>query len=77
MLASYAIGIGRYATSRAWSSLFVLEYRDAEAFGKREATVAKVRERLKESGAWKEPGDIRQKPPVEKQTIIAEELVVK
>jgi hypothetical protein len=76
VLAGYTIGIGRYATSRPWSSLFVLEYRDAEAFGKREATVAKVRERLKTDPAWKALSENKQKVRIEKQTIIAEELLV-
>ena len=77
VLAGYAIGIGRYATSRPWSSMLFLEYRDTEAFGKREATVAKVREALKENSAWKAFSDNKQKVRVEKQTIIAEELVAK
>lgn len=77
VLADYTFYIGRYATSRAWSSLFVLEYRDAEAFGKREATVAKVRERLKNDPAWKALSDNKQKVRIEKQTIIAEELVAR
>ena len=76
VLASYLIGIGRYATSRSWSSVFVLEYRDVDAFGKREAIVAKVLERLKNDPEWKSLNDSKQKVRVEKQTIIAEELVV-
>ena len=77
VLADYRIGIGRYSTSRAWSSLFILEYRDAEAFGKREATVNKVRERLRTDPAWKAISDNKQKVRIEKQTIIAEELVAR
>src|SRR5262249_35832106 len=43
VLAAYTIYLSRYPTSRPWSSLFVLEYRDSDAFGLREATVTKVR----------------------------------
>jgi hypothetical protein len=77
VLAAYTLEIGRYATSRPWSALFVLEYRDADAFGMREATVDKVREGLRKDPAWKALSDNKQKVRIEKQTIIAEELVAK
>jgi hypothetical protein len=75
ILAGYTIYLARYPTSRPWSSLFVLEYRDADAFGKREATVAKVRERLKSNPTWLAASESKHKVRVEKQTIIAGELV--
>jgi hypothetical protein len=77
VLGAYTIYLSRYSTSRAWGSLFVLEYRDSAAFGKREATVAKVREKLKSNPAWLAASESKQKVRVEKQTIIAEELVAK
>ena len=75
ILADYTIYLARYPTSRLWGSLFVLEYRDADAFGKREATVAKVRDRLKSNPTWLAASESKHKVRVEKQTIIAEELV--
>jgi hypothetical protein len=75
VLASYSMYISRYSTGRAWSSLFVLEYRDAAAFGLREATVAKVRAKLKSNPAWLAASENKQKIRTEKQTIIAEELL--
>jgi hypothetical protein len=75
VLASYSIGVGRYATSRPWSSIFFLEYRDPESFGRREATVAKVRAALQEDAVWKSFSEAKQKVRVEKQSIIAEELL--
>ena len=77
VLANYSIYISRYSTSRPWGSLFVLEYRDSDAFGKREVTVAKVRERLKSNPAWLAASENKQKVRVEKQTLICEELVAK
>ncbi len=77
VLAGYAMYIGRYATGRPWSSLLVLEYRDHDAFGRRETTVLKVRERLKEDPGWLAASENRQKIRVEKQTIVAEELVTR
>jgi hypothetical protein len=75
VLASYSIYISRYSTERPWGSLFVLEYRDHEAFGKREATVMKVRLKLRNNSAWVAASENKQKIRVEKQTIIAEELM--
>ena len=75
VLARYGIYLGRYATGRPWASLFVLEYRDAAAFGLREATVVKVREKLKSNPAWLAASENKQKIRVEKQTVIAEELL--
>jgi hypothetical protein len=75
VLASYSIYVSRYSTSRPWGSLFVLEYRDNDAFGMREATVTKVRGKLKSNRAWVTASENKQKVRVEKQTIIAEELL--
>lgn len=75
VLAGYSMYISRYSTGRAWGSLFVQEYRDHDAFGKRESTVAKVRDRLKANAAWLAASESKQKLRVEKQTMIAEELL--
>jgi len=77
VLASYGMYIGRYATGRPWSSLLVLEYRNHDAFGRRESTVQKVRDRLKQNAAWAAANDAKQKIRVEKQTIVAEELMMR
>jgi hypothetical protein len=75
VLATYTIYLSRYSTSRPWSSLFVLEYRDSDTFGLRDATVAKVRAALQSNPAWKALSDTKRKIRTEKQTVIAEELV--
>jgi hypothetical protein len=75
VLAAYTIFLNRYPTSRPWSSLFVLEYRDSDAFGLREATVTKVRAILQKNPAWKALSDTKHKIRIEKQTVIAEELI--
>jgi hypothetical protein len=77
VLAGYTIYLARYPTSRPWSSLFVLEYRDSDVFGKREATVAKIREKLKSNPTWLAASESKHKVRVEKQTIIAEELIAR
>jgi hypothetical protein len=77
VLTSYGMYLGRYATGRPWSSLLVLEYRDHDAFGKRESTVQKVRDKLKQNPVWVAANDSKQKIRVEKQTMVAEELVTR
>ena len=75
VLAGYTIYLSRYSTGRSWASMFVLEYRDSAAFGLREATVAKVREKLKSDPVWRAASESKQKIRTEKQTVIAEELL--
>jgi hypothetical protein len=77
VLASYTMYIARYATGRPWSSLLVLEYRDHDAFGRRDMTVQKVRDRLKRNPSWAAANDAKQKIRVEKQAIISEELLAR
>lgn len=77
VLANYKIYLSRYATSRQWGSLFVLEYRDSDAFGQREATIDKVRARLKGNPLWLAASENKHKVRVEKQTVICEELVAR
>ena len=75
MLASYTMYLGRYSAGRPWGSLPLLEYRDHDALGKRDATVAKVREKLKNNPEWAAVSAGKQKVRVEKPPVIAEELL--
>jgi len=75
VLGAYTMYLSRYSTARPWGSLLVLEYRDLEAFGRREATVAKVREKLKANPSWLAASENKQNIRVEGRTIIAEELL--
>ena len=74
ILTSYSMYVGRGAEARPWSSVLLLEYRDDEALGKREAVVAKVRERLKSDPAWKALSDSKHSVRTENAPIVAEEL---
>lgn len=74
-ISSYSIYVNRYATSRAWKVLFVLEYPDSEAFGARERTMAEVRDALKSNTEWKTLSDSKLNMRVEKETVVADELL--
>ncbi|HEY2942804.1 MAG TPA: hypothetical protein VGN09_10270 [Vicinamibacteria bacterium] len=75
VVATWAIYLNRYATSRPWKSLFILEYRDAAAFGARERTVEKVRVTLRSNPVWKARSDSKASVRVEKETAVADELL--
>jgi hypothetical protein len=74
VLAAYTIYLMRYSTSRPWHSLYLLEYRDHNAFGLREPTMTEVRASLQSNAAWSALSEAKKKVRIEKETIIAEEL---
>ena len=74
-IAHYGIYVNRYPTSRAWKVLFVLEYMDADSFGARERTMAEVRAVLKGNPEWKAVSDSKLNMRVEKETVVADELL--
>jgi len=75
VLANYGIYINRYGTSRAWKSLFILEYRDNPSFGAREATMDKVRATLQSNPVWKARSDSKATVRLEKETAVADEVL--
>ena len=74
ILVSYRIFVNRFQTGREWQAVFVLEYRDIEAFGQREKEVDKVKAQLQSDANWKALGDRKLSVRTEKQTATAEEL---
>ena len=75
ILADYGIYLNRYPTSRPWKVLFVLEYKDTLSFGARERTIGQVRAVLKENPDWKSLNDTKLNMRVEKETVVADELL--
>jgi hypothetical protein len=74
VLSSYRIFMNRYPVGPTWDALFVYQYRDLEAFGRREETVAKVRKTLVDDPAWKQLSDIKQTLRTESENTIAEAI---
>jgi hypothetical protein len=74
VLQSYRLFIGRGVAGRPWSSVFLLEYKDDDALGQREATIARIRDTLKKNPGWKAISDSKQSVRVEKAPIVADEL---
>jgi hypothetical protein len=74
-ICNYGIYVSRYPTSRPWKVLFVLEYPDSEAFGARERTMAEIRASLKSNPEWKALSDSKLNMRVEKETVVADELL--
>jgi hypothetical protein len=74
VLTRYEIFVQRYTASRPWDSLILLQYKDDESLGLREAVVAKVRSELAKDPAWKAFSDSKQNMRVGKEVVIADEL---
>jgi hypothetical protein len=74
IMTKYDLYLARYGNARFWSALFILEYRNDEALGKRDKVMAKVRARLREIPSWKAISDSKQNIRVGRQYVIAEEL---
>ena len=75
VLAAYNLFLQRYTASRPWDSFLVLEYKDDAALGMREKVVAKVRQELQSNSVWKALADSKHDIRVEKQAVIADELL--
>ncbi len=52
VISGYSIFMNRYPVGKPWDALFIYRYRNLEAFGRRQATVAKVREGLASDPTW-------------------------
>ncbi len=77
ILATYSVYIARYPAGRPWQSLLLLEYKGDEALGARDATVAKVRARLKDNPKWKAISDSKKNVRVEKQPVVADSIAAR
>jgi len=76
IVAQYGVYIARYGAGRAWSSLLVIAYRDDDALGSRDRTVAKVRTRLAQEPVWKEWSDRKDKIREERAPVIGDLLTL-
>lgn len=57
ILASYSIFRNRYPGGKRWQGLMVIEYKDAQAFSKRDQVNVKVRAQLLSDPAWRAAAD--------------------
>ena len=74
VLSSYRLYMNRFSTGRPWDSLFIYQYRDLAAFGRRDEIVAKVRGTLVGDPVWKHYSDIKQTLRTESENTISEDL---
>lgn len=76
ILKSYDVHLNRYPAGRYWSSLLVLQYRNDDALGRRDAAMAKVRASLNANNpAWKAASESKQNIREGRQYIIADRLL--
>ena len=76
ILAGYEIYMQRYTAARPWDTMIFLRYKDDDSFGQRENIVARVRQQLQSNPTWKAASDNKQSLRIEKQAVIADELLI-
>ncbi|MGH9557820.1 MAG: hypothetical protein ACRD30_01175 [Bryobacteraceae bacterium] len=74
ILASYRIYKNRYPGGKRWQALAILEYKDIDAFGRRDQVAAKVKAELQGDPAWK-ASNARQKTNLEREPVMASALL--
>ncbi|HJV61037.1 MAG TPA: hypothetical protein VJ743_08810 [Albitalea sp.] len=74
VLSRYSVYSNLYSAGRAWNTMIVLEYKDDDALGRREAVVTKVRERLQDDPTWKAISQDKKEVRVELHPVIADSL---
>ncbi len=77
VLARYGVFLARYPAGRPWQSMLILEYKDNQALGARDATTAKVRARLQSNAKWKAISDAKKNVRNEKPPVIADAIVAR
>lgn len=74
VISSYTVYVNRYSATKPWGSLIVFQYRDAEALGRRDAVMAKIRAQLQNDPGWKSISDNKHKIRNERQAFLGQEL---
>lgn len=74
ILSRYQLVVGRGAAGKPYSAVLLLEYKDDESFGRRDAVLAETRQRLMSNPSWKAYADNKQTIRTEKPLIITTEL---
>jgi hypothetical protein len=74
VLASYSVYMNRFAGGKRWQGLMLLEYKDADALGRREEVDAKVRSQLRADPAWRAAGE-KHKSISEREPVIADSIL--
>ncbi|MGE5616796.1 MAG: hypothetical protein ACM3X5_07765 [Bacillota bacterium] len=77
VLARYGVFLAAYPAGRPWQSMLILEYKDDAALGRRDATTAKVRARLKDNPTWKAISDAKKTVRAEKAPAIADAILAR
>jgi hypothetical protein len=74
VLTHYAIYLSRYPAGRPWNAMLVLDYAGDDGLARRDATVAKVRAKLKDVPEWKAWADDKKNIRAEKQALVADDI---
>jgi hypothetical protein len=72
VLSRYRIFMNRYPVGDPWDALFIYEYRNLEAFGRREEVLDKVRGPLRTDPVWKQLNDTKSTIRTETENTLAD-----
>ena len=69
----YSVFANRYTGGKRWQGLLVLEYKDPDAFSRRDDVLARIRTQLRNDPAYK-AAESKQPPNFEREPVIADRL---
>jgi hypothetical protein len=72
VLSGYRIFMNRFPVGRPWDALFIYQYKDSDAFGRRDEIVAKVRDGLKNDPVWQKLSETKGTMRTETENTITE-----
>ena len=76
ILAGYDLYLNRFPAGKPWDALLILEYKDMDAFSRRDEVAAKVQSQLRSDPAWKAVNDSKQKAGTERESVLADTLIL-
>ncbi len=74
IISRYRLYLNRFNVGPPWDSYFIYEYRDMDAFGRREEVLLKVREPLKADPTWAHLNEIKSTLRTESENTVADIL---
>lgn len=72
VLSSYRFYMNRSPVGKPWDALFVYQYRDLQAYGRRDEVVAKVREGLRNDPVWQKLNETKASIRSETENTVAQ-----
>ncbi len=76
ILGGYDLYLNRFPAGKPWDALLILEYKDMDAFSRRDEVDAKVKAQLRSDPAWRAISESKQKAGTERESVVADTLIL-